>query len=152
VNHAPVADQVSVAIRQAKAEGINHITIQLDPADLGRVEVKLHVGNDGQTSVAFTVDKPSTFDTLSRDAHNLERSLQDAGIKADTGSMQFNLRQQPQPQPQSNLSGDGQYRQSANTPPDESDSDGTGAISSVSASTIDQLYRVNIHDGVDIHA
>jgi len=109
----PVADQVLVAVKHAKEDGINRITIQLQPNDLGHVEVKLesHQGT-GETHVVFTADKADTLDMLQRDVRALERSLQDAGIKADAGTMEFNLRQQPQPQAQmGGQQGQGQQQQ-----------------------------------------
>lgn len=150
VNHAPVTEQVHVAIRQANKEGVERITIQLDPVDLGRVEVSMHKNSEGHTQVSFTVDKPSTFDALSRDARSLERSLQDAGIKADAGNMQFNLRQQPQSHAglQSGLGGQGQFSQNQPTPEDDDKS--TGPIASIGAFT--RGYTVNVRDGLDIHA
>ena len=152
VNHAPVTDQVHVAIKNASHDGLQQITIQLDPVDLGRVEVKMHTGSDGQTQITFTADKASTFDSLSRDARVLEHSLHEAGIKADAGSMQFNLRQQPQPQLQSDLGqGQGnQNQQQASNDVDESDGKTIGGIGALASAT--RSYQVNIHDGVDIHA
>lgn len=147
VNHAPVSEQVHVAIAQANQDGLDRITISLTPDDLGRVEVKLHVARDGQTQILFTVDRPETFDALSRDARSLERSLQEAGIKADAGSMQFNLRQQPQPQLHSGLGGDGSFR-----PPvpkeDEAELAKAAAIGAVGVKN----YTIAIRDGIDIHA
>jgi flagellar hook-length control protein FliK len=38
------------------------------------------------------VDRPATLDLLQRDARNLERILQDAGLQTDSGSLSFSLR------------------------------------------------------------
>ena len=143
----PVIEQVSVAIHQASRDGIDHITIQLSPGDLGRVEVKMHTSTDGQTHLSFLVDKPETFDALSRDARSLERSLQDSGIKADTSGMQFNLRQQPQPQHQSSLGGDGSSKQQADATPVAPVAAPTAATASATKN-----YRVDVREGIDIHA
>lgn len=145
---APVKEQVTVAIRQAKSEGIEQITIQLDPLDLGRVEVKMHVAADGKASLSFLVDKPETFDALSRDARALERSLQESGIKADTGGMQFNLRQQPQPQ--SDLGGQNGQRHSNNAPLGRGEAETTSA--SVTQLAPARTYRLDFSEGVDIRA
>lgn len=150
INHAPVAEQVHVAVARASKEGVDQITIQLNPEHLGRVEVKLHTNADGYTQITFLADRPDTFDALSRDARSLEATLQESGIKADAGSMQFNLRQQPQPQPQlnSNLS-DGRSPGPQASAEDESES----AVAAVGGTSVAvQQYRINIHDGVDIHA
>lgn len=88
-----VLEQVQVAITRARGVDSDRITIQLNPADLGRVEVSLDVRQDGTTQLNITADKRETLDLLQRDARSLERSLQDAGVKADAGSMEFNLRQ-----------------------------------------------------------
>ena len=152
VNHAPVAEQVHVAIKNAGHDGLQQITIQLDPMDLGRVEVKMHTNSDGHTSITFTADKASTFDSLSRDARVLEHSLQEAGIKADAGSMQFNLRQQPQPQLQSDLGqGQGKSNQQASSDTDEANGKAISGVGSLAAA-VSRYYNVNVHEGIDIHA
>lgn len=153
VNHAPVAEQVHVAVKQAASDGLEKITIQLDPADLGRVEVHMTTNREGVTQISFLVDKAETFDGLSRDARSLERSLQESGIKADAGSMQFNLRQQPQPQLQSNLNGQGQNRpqQQAELEDDSQSLTGITPINlMVDSGTRNYLF--NVREGVDISA
>lgn len=154
MNHAPVSEQVQVAIHQANKDGLERITIQLDPVDLGRVEVNMTRGQDGQTQITFLVDKPDTFDNLSRDARFLERSLQDAGIKADTGSMQFNLRQQPQSQLQSGLNGQGQQpQQQSLAVPTDGDDDSHSKIGGVQSMMMGtRHYTADIHEGIDISA
>jgi hypothetical protein len=150
MNRAPVNEQVQVAIAQASKDGLSRITIQLDPLDLGRIEVNMVTQADGRSQISFMVDKAETFDGLSRDARVLERSLQEAGIKADAGSMQFNLRQQPQPQMQSDAGGQGQSGQPGNTPQEEQQTQRSAEVIPVAAFT--RNYTVNIRDGVDISA
>lgn len=135
--HTAAAEQVQVAITTMKDEGINSITLQLEPADLGRVEIKMDTV-EGKTTIAFLVDKPETLDALSRDARSLERMLQEAGVRADAGSMQFNLRQQAQGQAGDGKSGNG-------------DADGVEEISAA-AGAVTKHYTLNVKDGVDIHA
>lgn len=144
--HLPPTEQVHLAITTASSDGIDRITLQLDPADLGRVEVQMELANDGKTQLHFTVDKAETLDALSRDARSLERSLQEAGIKADAGSMQFNLRQQPQPQFTDGQSGDGQPRQQQHAAYDDAP-DGSAEVAGVTRN-----YILNVREGVDIHA
>ncbi len=154
-NHAPITEQVQVALKQADKDGIEHITIQLDPAGLGRVEVHMHKDTDGQTQISFTVDKADTFDSLSRDARTLERSLQESGIKADTGSMQFNLRQQPQPQAelQSGMQGGQQQAQQQADADEDNTTTKTSAIASIAAAaSMQRNYLFNVREGVDISA
>lgn len=89
-----VADQVSVHITKALKAGMDRITIQLKPASLGRIDVQLEVGHDGRVIAVVTADNKDTLDLLQRDARELERALQDAGLQTDSGSLSFNLRGQ----------------------------------------------------------
>jgi chemotaxis protein MotD len=42
----------------------------------------------------LTVDRPETLDLLRREAPQLERALQDAGLKTGDSALQFSLRDQ----------------------------------------------------------
>ena len=145
INNAPIREQVQVAVRKAVVDGSDQITIQLDPLGLGRVEVKMHTTHDGQTSISFLVDKPETFDALSRDARGLERALQDSGVKADTSGMQFNLRQQAQ-------SDTGGQRQGSQQHAQADTANGATANATVTATAATRHYRLGVQDGIDIHA
>ncbi len=90
----PVAEQVLLKIRSGVTQNQKHYEIHLEPNDLGKVEVRMDVGADGRTHVAMTVDKKETLDLLQRDRVSLEKTLNDLGLKADAGSMSFNLREQ----------------------------------------------------------
>lgn len=94
LQHAPASDQVGVAVARAAKDGRTEIHVRLDPAELGRVEVRLHFQADGEVRAQVTTDNPQTFDLLRRDSQVLERALQDAGLRTDSGSLSFNLRQQ----------------------------------------------------------
>lgn len=96
----PVVEQVFVKIRDAVGSDHKQIQIQLDPADLGKVDVKMDVAIDGRTQIVVTADKKDTLEMLQRDRVSLEKSLNDLGLKADAGGMQFNLREQPRDQQQ----------------------------------------------------
>ena len=89
----PVApSEVAVTIQRAAARGDNRIRIQLHPAELGQVDVRLKIGTDGVVRAMVQVDRPETLDVMQRDTRGLERALQDAGLKTDSGSLSFNLR------------------------------------------------------------
>jgi flagellar hook-length control protein FliK len=95
-NANPLVAQVVVQVTKAVSEGHDRITIQLSPADLGRIDVRLDIGADGKIQAVFAADKPQTVEMLQRDARELERALQDAGLRADSGSLSFNLRGEQQ--------------------------------------------------------
>lgn len=88
------ANQVAVHIQRAVSAGQDRIRITLHPAELGQIDIKLQVGNDGNVKATVSVDRPDTFDLLQRDARGLEKALQDAGLKTDSGSLSFNLKGQ----------------------------------------------------------
>jgi len=90
---APAA-QVAVHIARAFDDGVRRLEVRLNPAELGRVEVKLDVANDGRVIAVVSAERQETLDLLQRDSRSLERGLQDAGIRADSGSLNFTLRQQ----------------------------------------------------------
>jgi flagellar hook-length control protein FliK len=92
----PVVEQVAVRLIKAAADGINHINIALNPVELGHIEVRMEIGPNGHYKAVFAADRPQTADMLQRNAQELTRSLQDAGLRTDTGSLSFNLRGQGQ--------------------------------------------------------
>ncbi len=78
---------------QAKA-GNNRFDIRLDPPELGRIDVRLDIDTKGNVTSRLMVERPETLDLLRRDAPQLERALQDAGLKTSDQGMQFSLRDQ----------------------------------------------------------
>lgn len=86
------ADQVTVKITQAVAEGMDKIRIKLHPAELGKVAVEMDVRDDGKTHVKIIADKSETLELLRRDHADLSRALREVGMKADSGSLEFSLR------------------------------------------------------------
>lgn len=91
-----VTNQVAVQIQKAAGQGNDRISIQLKPADLGRVEVRLEVGADGRVAAVISADRSDTLDLLQRDARILQNSLQNAGLQADSNSLSFELKGQNQ--------------------------------------------------------
>ena len=87
-----VQDQVAVHIRKNVSDGNDQFTINLRPAELGRIDIKLEIGQDGRVSASVAVEKAQSLELLQRDSRNLERALQDAGLKADSNSLNFSLR------------------------------------------------------------
>jgi flagellar hook-length control protein FliK len=88
----PAHEQVAIQIQKAMQNGSNRLTLNLEPAELGRVEVKLDVDKDKNVTATVVVDRPATLDLLQRDAKALERALQDAGLQTNDGSLSFSLR------------------------------------------------------------
>ena len=74
------------------AEGSSRVRIELEPADLGRVEVDLQLDDAGTASASFTVDRPETLQLLQRDARVVNEMLSAAGFTVDQGGLDFTLR------------------------------------------------------------
>ena len=72
-------------------DGNNEIRIQLKPESLGTIDVKLTTAHDGRISAVITADRSDTLNMLKQDSGTLQQALQDAGLKADSNSLTFNL-------------------------------------------------------------
>lgn len=92
---APVPlDGLAADIALRAAGGNSRFEIRLDPAELGRIDVRLDVDKHGQVTSHLTVERPATLDMLRRDAPQLQQALEDAGLKTGDSGLQFSLRDQ----------------------------------------------------------
>ena len=85
-----LALEIAVSARSGKSR----FEIRLDPADLGRIDVRIDVDRNGHVTSHLTVEKPETLSMLRQDAPQLQRQLDDAGFKTGDGGLQFSLRDQ----------------------------------------------------------
>lgn len=135
----PLSEQVVFNIKTALGDGSSRIRIQLEPADLGKLDIKLHVGADGKTGVIITADNRGTLDLLQRDAAGLARALADAGLAADSGSLSFNFSGNQQQEANAETAQGALSYQKAQ--PEEDD---------YTANVISRSYVVNLAEGLDI--
>jgi flagellar hook-length control protein FliK len=70
------------------------MVVRLEPAALGRVEVRLDFSHDNRVSALIAADRPETLEVLQRDSRALERSLQEAGLRLADNALSFSLRQE----------------------------------------------------------
>ncbi len=96
-----LADSVPVPLNGLAADialraagGNSRFEIRLDPAELGRIDVRLDVDKHGNVTSHLTVERPATLDMLRRDAPQLQQALEDAGLKTGDSGLQFSLRDQ----------------------------------------------------------
>ncbi len=90
----PATQMVAATMQKSMNGGQNKsITLQLDPPELGRVEVRMVFGKDKTLKTTLISEKPETFLMLQRDSGSLERILQDSGLNADSG-LSFELAQE----------------------------------------------------------
>lgn len=143
LNHPAPSEQVQVSIKKAISLGMDRMTIQMNPEELGRVEVRMDVGADGRSSVIFTADKSETLQMLQRDAAQLERVLQGAGINAGASDMQFNLHQrQAQTEQGGDQGGNGRY---AAPQADAAKNENAAYVDAVTGN-----YTITVNSGLDI--
>lgn len=85
---------LAVEIAAQSRAGKNRFEIRLDPPELGRIDVRLDVDREGNVTSRLVVERAETLDLLRRDAHALERALNQAGLKTADNALQFSLRDQ----------------------------------------------------------
>ena len=83
-----------IAIAARALAGSNQFDIRLDPPELGRIDVRLDVDANGQVTSHITVDRPETLTLLQSQQPQLERALEQAGLKTADNGLQFTLRDQ----------------------------------------------------------
>ena len=83
-----------VAIAARAKAGSSQFDIRLDPPDLGRIDVRLGVDANGRVTSHVTVDRPETLTLLQNQQPQLERALEQAGLKTADNGLQFSLRDQ----------------------------------------------------------
>jgi flagellar hook-length control protein FliK len=82
--------EIAVTARSGKSR----FEIRLDPADLGRIDVRIDVDRNGHVTSHLMVEKAETLSMLRQDAPQLQRALNDAGFQTGGGGLQFSLRDQ----------------------------------------------------------
>jgi hypothetical protein len=90
-----IPDQIALQIGRAARSGIDRIEIQLHPASLGRIEVKLDLGRDGHLQALILADSRDVLELLKADVRSLEQTLRDAGLQASADNLHFDVRGNP---------------------------------------------------------
>jgi flagellar hook-length control protein FliK len=85
---------LAIQIAATAQSGRSRFEIRLDPAELGRIDVRLDVDRHGKVTSHLVVEKPETLAMLRQDAPQLQRALEDAGLKTGNNGLQFSLRDQ----------------------------------------------------------
>jgi flagellar hook-length control protein FliK len=87
--------QVAFEVARQFGAGNTRFQIRLDPADLGRIDVKLDLDKSGTVNAHMVVERPETLDLMMRDQRALQQALQQAGLDQSKTSLEFSLRQSP---------------------------------------------------------
>ncbi len=87
--------QIAFELVRQVQDGNSRFQIRLDPPELGKIEVKLDIGQGGQINAHLTVERAETLDLMQRDQRALERALQQAGLDGAKTNLEFSLKQNP---------------------------------------------------------
>lgn len=90
----PATEQVSMQLQKNIEGQLQKMTLQLDPASMGKVDIELSFGEDGAVHTKITAEKQETLDILKQDSQTLEKLLEDAGLQTSDNGLEFDLRQQ----------------------------------------------------------
>jgi|GEM_PF-2623839 len=93
-----LAKEVGVEIAQMAKAGKRNFSIRLDPPEMGRIDIRMTLGQDSQVKAVMTVEHERTLDVLQRDLRSLERALEHAGFKPDNMTLNLSLKHQGQGQ------------------------------------------------------
>ena len=67
------------------------LTVELDPPELGRMQIQLSMEKDGAMKVHLLAEKQDTLALFQRDSHALKHALDQAGVQVDSSSLTFDL-------------------------------------------------------------
>ncbi|MHA6289058.1 flagellar hook-length control protein FliK [Maricaulis sp. CAU 1757] len=88
---AHTAPQLAGQISRQFQQGNKVFDIRLDPAELGKVDVRLELRADNRVHAVLTAERPETLVELQRTARDLERALQDAGLDLAEDGLEFEM-------------------------------------------------------------
>ncbi|MCJ2144562.1 flagellar hook-length control protein FliK [Methylobacterium sp. E-066] len=93
VDPAVPIGQVPMTIGLRSLAGSSEFQIRLDPAELGRIDVKLEIDKArGTVTTHLVVERPETLAMLQRDAGQLQQALSQAGLDPSAGGLNLSLR------------------------------------------------------------
>lgn len=84
-----VGERMGVEIARRVAEGGDELTIRLDPAELGRISIRMRFDEGGSLRAVVAADSPMVAEAIRRDTAELARALGDAGVRTDGQSFRF---------------------------------------------------------------
>jgi hypothetical protein len=104
----PAAQITPALLTLAKtADGGQQMTVRLNPAELGMVQIRIERAASGLTQIDITADKPATLLALQRDQPALHRTLDDAGISQAGRTVTFHSTELPSASASSGSGGSG---------------------------------------------
>ena len=87
-----LTDQIAMNIQKGANGKLDKITLQLDPQELGKMDIEFNISEDGKTKALILAEKPETLNMLRQDAKAIESILAEAGLEMDQNSLEFDLK------------------------------------------------------------
>lgn len=87
-----IGRELGVEIARQVSDGKQEVLVRLDPAEMGRIDVRLSFDDKGHLHAAMTADSATALDMLRRDAGDLGRALANAGVHSDPSTFRFDTR------------------------------------------------------------
>lgn len=132
--------QVAFEMVRQVHQGTSRFSFRIDPPELGRVDVKMHVDASGTVNARLTVERSETLDMFQRDRGALEKALGQAGLDSGKTNLEFSLKQNQQ-NPFAGLTGGDQRPGNGNGGSQVSLASGTGDDDVASPVPSITLYR-----------
>ena len=87
----PAKQVAPVLIQLAQGPSGSAVTLRLDPANLGHVQVRIEQNQAGAQTIQVSVERPETLRLLVADQQHLHQALDSAGLSGDGRSLTFSL-------------------------------------------------------------
>src|SRR5690606_5219959 len=84
-----VAREIGLEIARRVSAGSEELMIRLDPAELGRINIRMTVNEHGQLRAVVAADTAAVVDAIRNDLSELTRALEQAGLRTDSQSFRF---------------------------------------------------------------
>jgi hypothetical protein len=78
--------QIALRAARASAQGVDTVSVDLRPPELGRVELRLTF-HEGKVQVTMVAERAETFEALRQDRANLEQQMQQVGLDLGGGGL-----------------------------------------------------------------
>jgi flagellar hook-length control protein FliK len=89
---APADQVMPVLVGMLKTtDGTQSVTIRLQPAELGQVQIRIDRSSEGTAHIDITTEKPETLQMLQRDQPRLDQALDQAGVLSTGRSVSFQV-------------------------------------------------------------
>lgn len=84
-----VGRDIGLEIAKRVSAGGEELVIRLNPAELGRINIRMSMNEHGQLRAIVAADAASVVDAIRNDVPELSRALEQAGIRTDGQSFRF---------------------------------------------------------------